>query len=412
VNATAPKLRFVMVAMVTMFALTACGVDGNDIRPGVTQRDSAGIAIVSNVAPLLGDADGWTISTEPDQVIGGTSDPDQELFRVRGAILLRDGSIAIANNGTHEARVYGPAGELLRRIGREGEGPGELSSLEGIWTLAQDSIALWDADRKQVIVYDPRGAYARTVQVNITVNRPLAFANGDILVYTSVHDTNPRALHETWWEDFLFVRYNAAGDSLNTIGPLPGMEYMASDWQGQQLRARRGLGYQAATATGPNVFFYGDSREFRILTFEPDGRLARIIDRVAQPKPVTPEIRDTYVRQRLATASSPELKQAYADYFATLPFPEYVPAYSAFAVDPEGNLWVREWGPGGSADTIWSIFSVEGLWLTQLRMPAGDLLEAGTRHVLLLIRDELDVERVALFQLVRTAQRESSRPDR
>jgi hypothetical protein len=45
-------------------------------------------------------------------------------------------------------------------------------------------------------------------------------------------------------------------------------------------------------------------------------------------------------------------------------------------------------------------------------MPAGDLLEAGTRHVLLLIRDELDVERVALFQLVRTAQRESSRPDR
>jgi hypothetical protein len=81
-------------------------------------------------------------------------------------------------------------------------------------------------------------------------------------------------------------------------------------------------------------------------------------------------------------------------------------------VDPEGNLWVREWGPGGSADTIWSIFSVEGLWLTQLRMPAGDLLEAGTRHVLLLIRDELDVERVALFQLVRTAQRESSRPDR
>jgi hypothetical protein len=52
------------------------------------------------------------------------------LFRVRGAVLLRDGSIAVANNGTHEARVYGLDGKLLRRIGREGDGPGELSSLE------------------------------------------------------------------------------------------------------------------------------------------------------------------------------------------------------------------------------------------------------------------------------------------
>jgi hypothetical protein len=38
-------------------------------------------------------------------VIGDTSDPAQELFWVRGAVLLRDGSIAIANNGTHEARL-------------------------------------------------------------------------------------------------------------------------------------------------------------------------------------------------------------------------------------------------------------------------------------------------------------------
>ena len=398
--------------MVAVFALTACGMDGNDIMRGVTQRDSAGIAIVGNAAPLLGEADSWTISSEPDRVIGGTNDPDQELFRVRGAILLRDGSIAIANNGTHEARVYGPDGELLRRIGREGEGPGELLSLEGIWTLAGDSIALWDADRKHVIVYDLHGAYARSVRMNINANRPLAFPNGDVLVYSSVHDTNPRAVHETWWEDFLFVRYNAAGDSLNTIGPLPGMEYMASDWQGQQLRASRGLGHQAATATGPEVFFYGDSRAFRIFVFEPDGRLARIIDRDAQLKPVTAGIRDAYVRQRVAAASSPELKQAYADYFATLSFPEYLPAYSAFAADPEGNLWVREWAPGGSAETIWSIFSAQGRWLTQLRMPASELLEAGTRHVLLLLRDELDVERVALFQLVRPPQPESSWLDR
>ena len=76
-------------------------------------------------------------------------------------------------------------------------------------------------------------------------------------------------------------------------------------------------------------------------------------------------------------------------------------------LDPLGqyllNLWVIEYErPSESQQRRWTVFDAEGRWLTTLRLPDGfDLMDAGDDLVLGRVRDELDVEYVQLYELIK-----------
>jgi hypothetical protein len=396
------SVRF--LGALSMAVIASCSPDPSD-RGSFTTRDSAGIIILMNQAPALGRLNAWSLTDPPELVVGGESDSTQQLHRVRSAALLESGGLAIANSGTLQVRVYNPNGELARAFGRRGSGPGEFSSLDGIWTIRDDSILAFDGGTRQLHVFDKFGRYVRTIRFNNRIaNRVHRYPNGEFLGFTGVHDTRPRSANEIWWESYTYLRFTSDGDSLGAIGPLHGMEYMSSDWEGSQLRAQRPLGHVAAVAVGPAVFYYGDSERYRVLAFEPGGRLTRIVERAGKLKSVTAQVRSGYINERLGAATNPQLRLAWEQYFAKVPFPNVLPAYRRFDVDPEGNLWVQDWDLPGSTEVTWSVFSPAGQWITDVRGPQGQILAVGAEHLVLLLRDELGVERVAMFRINKRAQ--------
>ena len=86
----------------------------NDTRAGagtVTVQDSAGIEIVESGAPVW-DGDGWRIAGTPSVAIGRVSGDERYLFgQVAGAVVLRDGRIAVLDGQAAVIRVYSPEGE-------------------------------------------------------------------------------------------------------------------------------------------------------------------------------------------------------------------------------------------------------------------------------------------------------------
>jgi hypothetical protein len=393
------SLRFFETIAVAVTA--SCSADPSN-RGNFTTRDSAGIIILTNQSPSLGGPNAWALTDRPDLVIGGENDPTQQLHRVRAAARLESGGLAIANGGTSQVLMYDANGELVRTFGRKGSGPGEFSSLDAIWRIRADSILAWDGSTRQIHAFDNLGRHVRTIQFNNRIaNRLERYPNGEFLGFTGTHDTLPRSPNETWWESYIYLRLTSDGDSLGAIGPLHGMEYMSSEWEGSQLRAQRPLGHIAAVAVGPAVFYYGDSESHRVLVFEPGGRLTRIIERVAELKPVTAQVRIGYINNRLGAATDPQLRLAWDKYFAKVPFPSHVPAYRRFDVDPEGNLWVQDWDLPGSPQIAWSVFSPDGHWITEVSGPKGQVLEVGAEHVILLLRNELGMESVVMFRIIK-----------
>jgi len=107
-----------------------------------------------------------TVSPEPVVEIGGSLDhPDDQLFRVAGAVRLPDGRIAVANAGSDEIRIYDEGGRLQRSLGREGSGPGEFRGIRSLYLRPPDWLAVFDATHQRITVYSAAGVLIEDLPV-------------------------------------------------------------------------------------------------------------------------------------------------------------------------------------------------------------------------------------------------------
>jgi hypothetical protein len=140
----------------------------------------------------------------------------------------------------------------------------------------------------------------------------------------------------------------------------------------------------------------------RVAVHAPDGRLLRLIRREHENLAVTPQDIETLRRERLEQTKDEEWRRRLETMLREMPFPATMPAYSGFAIDAEGNLWVNEYRRPGDDQPRWSVFDAEGRWLGQLALPPRfTVYEIGSDYVLGRRTDDLDVERVELYELTK-----------
>jgi hypothetical protein len=85
-----------------------------------------------------------------------------------------------------------------------------------------------------------------------------------------------------------------------------------------------------------------------------------------------------------------------------IPVAPTLPAYDALTVDRGGNLWVRGYEIPGALERTWSVFTSDGTWLGDVTFPDRfSPLDIGDDYVLGRFADELDVEHIQLWELVK-----------
>lgn len=72
------------------------------------------------------------------------------------------------------------------------------------------------------------------------------------------------------------------------------------------------------------------------------------------------------------------------------------------ALDRTGAIWVQDYPLPGDDSARYSIFDPDGRWLTRATVP-GDwrILDIGEDYLLVLVRDDMDVEHVRRHRLTR-----------
>ena len=134
------------------------------------------------------------------------------------------------------------------------------------------------------------------------------------------------------------------------------------------------------------------------------------VESVTPKRPIPPAAWDEAVRKFLAsTHFEPLLGEQQEDVFGRIlkgtPKPEHLPLVDRAEFDTDGQLWLRRFELESSGPSLWEVHSTEGEFLAEVSIPLElELLEIGPRHALGLLRDSLDVERVARFELVRDGE--------
>jgi hypothetical protein len=125
-----------------MLGVGACGAGESTSGIHIERADSAGIEIVTSP----GEDHELALSLRRLFTLGGKEEgPESFYFLTTGTVGSdRDGRIYVLDINAYRVVVFGPDGELIQILGREGGGPGEFQSPNGLAVTPEGVVSIFD----------------------------------------------------------------------------------------------------------------------------------------------------------------------------------------------------------------------------------------------------------------------------
>ena len=393
--------RLLLPALILTLGTLACRADDPVAGDsGITTRDSAGIRIIENPLPPADSRLDWEIGPEPTLSIGEREGEEPYLLHfVRNAMRLRDGRIVVPNGGSNELRFFDARGNHLATTGGRGEGPGEFERLLRIDPWPGDSILARNVPQQGISIFDGDGNYARTFTLADHGSVPgflwhpyYPTTDGGMIVVSNLEQ---RGVDDARILDEIRVQIrDGEGELLSELGTHPGIESNDTEWATIYYRA-------SVVARWGDLVIISTNYRYELRAFTGDGTLARIVRRGHDLRAPTEEEVMAHIEENTRPGTTPEEMRRRRQAAVVA---EYHPAYRGARSDAAGYLWVREYDfpfePRPAP--LWTVFDPGGRMLGLLETPKGlSISEIGEDYILGVARDELGVERVQLWPLVR-----------
>lgn len=249
---------------------------------------------------------------------------------VTGATRLDDGRVVILDSGADELLAFDGRGELLRRAGGPGEGPGEFRLPRWLGRCGGDSLFVADFGLDRVSVFDRDLEFVREFRVpSLNSGALVCDRTGTIIAVrhppeASMPPTGPE------YPPLVgrLVRLSATGDSIGNLGAV-------------EIGINRPLGRVTSFAAGPDgvIIGLGDSSPL-----ERRGLDGELLDRhpITLPERViTESLYLDYIDRLTGSAGGDSAMQAMIRrILLRAPAPEHAPAYRRILTDSNGWLWL------------------------------------------------------------------------
>ena len=378
-------------------------------------RDSAGIAILHNETAAWSPRSEWRFSGTPRISIGVLEgDPAYQFFNARQAVRLRDGRIVVGDGGSREIRLFDAQGGHLTSFGGEGSGPGEFQRLSWLGMVGTDSVVVYDQPLRRMTVIELSTGELREVSFARSANTffPMVLGHtstGEVIAQL-IARVRGADLPAGLLRDSLHVlRFSPDARTVDTIGSfahqIRDVRMRSIGETRRRIPATLPFSPTAVTAFRDDRIWAGTGEAYAIRGYDVDGRLDRILRRSVEAEPITSGDIDRLVGHwrdfYAGRLGNPEI----AFFIATLeetPPPERFPAYSSLAIDADENLWVGAFRRPFDEARSWDVFAPDGVWRGTVEGPDGfEAAEFGSDHALGFLTDELDVQRLVLFDLIK-----------
>lgn len=372
--------------LATLISVCLAGCGEAAAPPPTTVRDSAGIEIVINdVDPA--EVPEWRLAEEPMLSIGDPAPtPEYELYRVYYARSFPGGRIAVSMNLT-EIRIYDDSGSYLLTIGRDGEGPGEFQFLWDAHPLDNDEIRALDIRNRRVAFFNSRtGDLLRESPLVTHWSNPNGVGVLRDYRYAGVLPRSSADPPST--PDLRVVVHNREGTATDTIA-----SFSVPDRPEPRPNTQQMYGPYFSSAAAGQYVWAGWQGHYEIKRYHADKGLDRIIRSSAPSAEVTEEMK---AAAGATVSGEPMTVQRV--------FPTHLPYWDKVLASPSGWLWVRRYpSPLDHDFNTWDIFDPDGLQVALIRVPfSGRISELGDDYVLGVFRNDLDVERVQKYEIIRT----------
>ena len=364
----------------------------------------------------------FRLADEPMVTIGVTGgQEEQELFEVAGAARLADGSIVVYESGAFRLQRFGPDGEHLWSRGQPGEGPGDFANFAQLLVpcASEQSIMIYDIYNLRTTVFDGEGTLLRTFPLEFQESSAydITCAPGGRLVFSGWGHERPSepGPYRTTGD----VAFSDGGEiTLLREGILAEDRLATANSAGMLTGSTPGIWSRKLrfAATDEGVWLgTGDDYEMEFLDWA--GTTTRTVRWEGPDLTVTQMHVDAYreavsdsfasgldfwARNNPGQVGSSDWQQRFERRWERdqEALPPAFPAYDQVMLGDDGVLWIEDF-PRPGEPSEWFVLDERGQRTRSMTVPpAITLLDIGADWVLVTYRDEMDVERVALYSLV------------
>ncbi len=344
-----------------------------------------------------GETSSWSIVADPELILGQLEGPAETLLsQIRGALVLPDGRIAVADGGSNTIRLFNADGSFDSMFGGEGQGPGEFERISTLHFHQPDELWVYDGRALRLSIFRTNGELVETTSFRSEAGFPEVyigrFSDGHHAVAWITQTA--RAQDVVTPDPIEVGRFDPDGHLAEVVFEDSGMRRLGSPIPFSP--------HFAGALIGDTVFTL-NGLDGRVLGRGASG------DTVAEwTFPVAP-VSATEARELLV----PQLDSSALRRFEALPgLPEFdaVPWVSDLITDAGGRLWLKQYDPAldghwtGRRRTggVWYALSTAGETVASVEVPDSlRLLFVGEDQVVGLTRDDLGVERIRVHRLVR-----------
>jgi hypothetical protein len=358
----------------------------------------------------------WRI--EPMLRIGAVDDETHALSRVGGVAVTSRGDLLVAQPDERHIKVFDRNGRFIRRIGREGSGPGEFRGITAI-SLHNDRLSVLDIASGRLTEFDAPG---RVVAVHrapaIRVPEPYLILPPIAVLPDGRRYVFPDSRGGVSEYPFFVVdrdgtvrqigRLLHGGRSVRVqprrmIGVIPrpvhsGTLHAIDLHSGDVIFVERPIASSRRSHTWQliRVAASGDTVFLRNFSYDPVP-----IDRATVEREKQKQIELSMQLPGGGRVAFPR-EEVEALWHAGYQVPPYQSAIDEIMLAANGEIWLRR-GAFGEPRSEWLIMDNRGERIGSLTIPSSSrLVWASDRNVVLVERDALDVEYVTLHRLLRS----------
>lgn len=387
-----PSFSLVLVAS----AVLAAGLSAQSER-----RDSAGVEIVTSHSPEWTASTRWTVEPQPVVHVGRAGDR-LEFGRIVAAGKLPDGRLVVADQLSSTVHVLTAAGSEEKRIGREGDGPGEFRRIRSLQVLG-DTIAVFDGVHGRVSKFDAEATLVGETLVRVGgmpgVAQATQVADGRLVLQAAVlAGPGPPGIEELVHP--VVVLDPTSGEHAIVL-QLVGHEIYRTD---EGFIQRRPLEPRLSTAFADRLYA-GNGRSWSIDVYDAGGTPIASWRRADVDLSTSRREFRELTESLVEGLESENQKRVWRRAYSGQPVPESIPAFDRL-LSAGTEVWARNYQvpPEAEAES-WAIFDNTGVFLGEILMPEGfELLHVDGEDLLGVHRDDYDVEALMGLRVRKGAQ--------
>ncbi|MFQ5890164.1 MAG: 6-bladed beta-propeller [Gemmatimonadota bacterium] len=404
-----------VAAVASMLAAAACG--GDLVVSAVAERCEA--SDIGGTIQLTIPNPDWNARSRPSDGrlalrIGTVHLDSGEMFDLITSVDADSKRrIYVADSRLHQVAVFDSTGSPIRRLGRQGEGPGEFQGLLTLRVVLGDSLRVFDQRLWRETVYDSAGQLVGTTSPVLGPNYG-QFPEVRFDPRGGLLNLGFEKFRESLLED-LGSRISGVVRALNTVSR---WDREAKAWEAirdvpsvEVFFAAGGLrdipfGRSPLWSPAPDGgFWYADSGEYTLERVGADGRITcrLMVEHKLRPASDT-ERRDFRTAADVSEASEERIRRIRANR-AELPIPERVPALRRLLVGGDGAVWVQPTGeyrgPRLTPErVIWHVYEPDGRPRGRVALPGVFIPNSVVGSLIYgRERDELNVQYASVYEV-------------